>query len=156
MKRVCKYSLIGLGVVFLVLQVIRPTKNVAPAGPDDLIALYAPPPEVANLLTVACYDCHSNTTRYPWYSEIQPAGWWLAQHVRDGKEKLNFSEFGAYPKFRQSQKLLEAADEIWGKSMPLESYTWMHGDARFTEEQIELLIEWAETLADDIEAENDE
>lgn len=153
MKRALKFSLLGIGVVIIALQFIRPTRNESPASPNDLIAMYAPPPEVKNLLLVACYDCHSNNTRYPWYAEIQPTGWWLAQHVADGKEHLNFSEFGAYPKFRQSQKLLEVADEVWDRSMPLDSYTWIHRDARFSEEQVELLIEWAEMLADEIEAE---
>lgn len=146
------------GLVFLAgfvgLQFFRPAKNTGVAGPDDLFAVHPAAPEVERLVRASCYDCHSNHTRYPWYAEVQPAAWWLAKHIEEGKRELNFSEFGAYSRHRRAQKLLAVADEILGRTMPLESYTWMHRDARLDARQVEVLVDWAEQLAEEIEGEN--
>lgn len=148
-----KKIILGLFVVFLAIQFIRPAKNVssAPASKDDLATLYPPPPAVRQLLAVACYDCHSNRTRYPWYAEIQPAGWWLASHINDGKRSLNFSEFGTYTAKRQGSKMGKIADELTDHSMPLPSYLWIHHDAKLTDAQTNLLTDWAEGLQEKIE-----
>ncbi len=143
--------LLGLGAVFVAIQFVRPAKNDSPAGPDDLAAHYAPPPVVRQILETACYDCHSNRTRYPWYAQVQPVGWWLASHVNDGKAQLNFSEFASYTEHRRAKKLLSLSDEVTDRSMPLKSYTWIHRDAKLTAAQIKTLADWAETLAEKIE-----
>lgn len=143
--------LLGLGAVFVAIQFVRPEKNDSPAGPDDLVAHYAPPAEVRQILETACYDCHSNRTRYPWYAQVQPVGWWLASHINDGKDELNFSEFAAYSEHRRAKKLLSVSDEVTERSMPLKSYTWIHRDAKLTAAQIKTLADWAEALADKIE-----
>lgn len=148
-----KKILLGLGVVGVAIQFIRPAKNDSPDGPDALAVKYPPPPEVKQLLETACYDCHSNRTRYPWYAQIQPTGWWLASHINDAKEQLNFSEFAAYTEHRRAKKLLSLADEVNDRSMPLPSYTWIHRDAKFTDAQIKTLADWAEALAEKIEPE---
>ena len=93
--------LLGLAVVFLVIQFIRPAKNLSAAtafaGPADITVLHPPSPAVRQILAESCYDCHSNHTRYPWYAEIQPVSWWLAHHIKEGRRELNFSEFGNFP-----------------------------------------------------------
>ncbi len=142
-----KKLLLGLVVLLAAAQFIRPEKNLsAAAGPDDLLAKHPPPPQVRALLQQACYDCHSNNTRYPWYTEVQPVGWWLKWHVDDGKRHLNFSEFGAYSAKRAGKKLEQIADEVEQHGMPLPSYTWMHPGARLTPDEIRLLADWAESL----------
>jgi hypothetical protein len=72
-----KNILRGLLVVAVGFQFIRPEPNVSttPPGKDDLLVGRNAPPEVRRLIQTACYDCHSNNTRYPWYSSIQPAAW---------------------------------------------------------------------------------
>jgi hypothetical protein len=146
-----KKILLGLAAVAVAIQFVRPAKNDAPAGPDDLAAKYPPPPAVKQILETACYDCHSNRTRYPWYAQLQPTGWWLASHINDGKRELNFSEFAAYPEHRRAKKLQAISDEVTDHSMPLKSYTWIHRDAKLTDAQIKLIAEWAESLAEKIE-----
>ena len=148
-----KKILIGLVVVVVAIQFVRPEKNDSGAGPDDLAALYVPPPEVRQILERACYDCHSNRTRYPWYAEVQPVGWWLASHINDAKNQLNFSEFGSYDEHHQVKKLQSLSDEVTDRSMPLKSYTWIHRDAKLTDAQIKTLADWADALADKIESE---
>ena len=146
-----KKIFLGFVAAGVAIQFIRPAKNDSPDGADALAAKYPPPPEVKQLLETACYDCHSNRTRYPWYAQIQPVGWWLANHINDGKDQLNFSEFASYTEHRRAKKLLSVADEVNDRSMPLPSYTWIHRDAKFTDAQIKTLADWAEALAEKIE-----
>ena len=142
-----KKILFLLLALIVVAQFIRPAKNVAAvAGPNDIFVKHSVPANVAALLQRACYDCHSNNTRYPWYAEVQPAGWWLASHVNDGKRHLNFSEFSSYPAKRAKTKAGEIIDEIEEKKMPMKSYTLLHPEARLTPEEIKLIIAWAEDL----------
>ena len=148
---VIKKIVFGLLVLFVGAQFIRPEKNQSLA-PDsnDLSAKRPVPANVQTLLHRACYDCHSNTTKYPWYAEIQPVGWWLAKHVNDGKRHLNFSEFGTYTLKRSITKLEEISDDVSQRAMPLPSYTWGHSEARLTPEEIKLLTDWADNLHDEI------
>jgi hypothetical protein len=152
MKRKIKMALLGLLPVFLALQFVRPTRNVAAvAGPNDLIVKYSPPPAVRQILATACYDCHSNNTLYPWYANVQPVGWWMTDHVNEAKDALNFSEFGSYTTKRMLRKLDTCDDELTDHSMPLLSYRIIHADARLTPEQIKLLSDWFDSLHDQIE-----
>jgi hypothetical protein len=105
---------------------------------------------VKQLLHVGCYDCHSNNTRYPWYSEVQPFAWWIANHVRDGKRELNLSSFGDLSPKRKAGRLEEMVDQIASRKMPLPSYTLAHHDAKFTDAQIKLLTDWLEDLRDKV------
>jgi len=146
--------LLGLVLALVAIQFIRPQKNLSAVtpGPDDLVTKFAPPPEVRSLLAVACYDCHSNRTRYPWYAEVQPVGWWLANHIDEGKDHLNFSEFGTLSAKTQGKKFGRIADELTDGTMPLASYTWVHRDAKLTATQIQTLTDWAEAQQDKVES----
>jgi hypothetical protein len=142
-----KKILILLLALVIIAQFIRPAKNVsAVVGPNDIAAKHPVPANVAALLKRACYDCHSNNTKYPWYAEVQPAGWWLASHVKDGKRHLDFSEFAAYAPKRAKTKAGEIVDEVEEGKMPMKSYTLMHPEARLTPEELKLITAWAEDL----------
>lgn len=149
-----KKVLLGLALVFVAIQFVRPAKNLSttPPGKDDFIVRFAPPPEVKKMLEVGCYDCHSNNTRYPWYAELQPTAWWLKRHIDEGKEQLNLSEFGAYTAREQGKKIDAIIDQTEMRGMPLKSYTWVHRDAIFTEAQVKAFVAWHETLKDKIDA----
>jgi len=148
---VIKRVLLAFFVLLIIAQFFRSEKNLGvTGGPNDLTVKYAVAGPVKDLLQRACYDCHSNRTRYPWYSEIQPVGWWLSKHVTEGKENLNFSEFGAYPTKRMVTRLEQISEDVSEKAMPLPSYTWAHRDARLTADEIKLLTDWAESLHDEI------
>ncbi len=108
-----KKIILALAVLLLVLQAVRPAKNLGEAeGPDSVVKRHAVPAEVRAVLQKACYDCHSDRTVYPWYAEIQPVGWWLASHVDDGKRHLNFSRFARYDAQRAAHKLDEIVDTV--------------------------------------------
>ena len=125
------------------MQFIRPARNYSEAiSESSLIRIYEVPETVSRVLQKACFDCHSNTTRYPWYSNVQPLGWILANHIRKGKADLNFDEFGKYSGRKQKNKLKAVVNQIRDDKMPLRSYTWMHKDARLSEDEKQLLINW--------------
>ena len=117
---------------------------------SDISNTYNIPDNVHVLLKNACFDCHSNTTNYPWYSNIQPMGWLIAEDIKNGKTKLNFSELGSLSSRRQVSKLQEVENRIKDGTMPLPSYQFMHPSARLTEEERLLLIDWIQKTKADI------
>lgn len=147
-----KWMFLGVAAAIVVMQFAAPRPNVSvtPPGPNDFIVRYHPPEAVRQILLEACYDCHSDNTRYPWYAHAQPVGWWLAEHIEDGKRHLNFSQFGAYPAKRQAKALDHMADEVTNRTMPLRSYTWIHHDARLTDAQVDALSAWIDSVYDRI------
>lgn len=151
MKRALKISLIVLAGALLLIQLYRPAKNDGPLNnPADIATAYPVPHEVMTVLHKACYDCHSNHTKYPWYNTVQPVASWLADHVDEGKDELNFSEFGNFKTKRKLKKLKEIVHEVEEGDMPLNSYTWLHGEARLTVQEKQMLIDWAKSLAQKI------
>ena len=106
---------------------------------------YQVPDHVATLLQGACNDCHSNSTTYPWYSKIQPVGFWLNHHTNDGKGHLNFSEFTSLPLRVQNHKFEEVVEMVENGEMPLHSYTYfgLHPEANLSAEDRQVLVDWA-------------
>ena len=145
MKRPLRTAgLAGLALL-AAIQFIRPAKNLGAAeGPQDVAARVAVPAEVRRLLADACYNCHSDRTAYPWYADVEPVGWWLADHVKEGKAHLNFSRFAAYPATRAGRKLDSLAELVDKQGMPLASYTWLHSEARLATAQRALIVNWAQ------------
>ena len=152
-KSIMKKIFIGLALAVIAIQFFHPAKNAdATTTPQDIAVLYPMPDSVHQVLLKACYDCHSNNTRYPWYNNIQPVAWWLNHHVIDGKKELNFSEFGKHPLAKQARKLKKLAKEVQEGGMPLDSYTWIHKDAILTDAEKNMLIDWATNLSKQIAA----
>ncbi len=139
--------LLLLLVAFIVIQFFRPEKNVSTTiSENDITKVYPVPENVQQIFARSCNDCHSNNTCYPWYAEVQPAAWFLADHVKDGKDELNFSEFGSYRIARQNKKMKECIKQIKEGEMPIESYTLMHGDAKLSEADKQTVISWCESI----------
>ncbi|MBI1768480.1 MAG: heme-binding domain-containing protein [Bacteroidetes bacterium] len=143
-----KKILLTVVVVLIVIQFIRPSRNNGDAeGANVISKKYQVPENVQSILKQSCYDCHSNSTKYPWYANVQPVGWWIQySHVDDGKRHLNFSEYASYSEKKAKHKFEEIADEVRDGEMPLGTYTFLHHDAVLTEEQTKILVDWAESL----------
>ncbi|MBA4851701.1 heme-binding domain-containing protein [Emticicia sp. BO119] len=149
-----KKILLGLGVILILIQFIRPEKNESNDKTHDISTKYMIPTEVNHLLEVACNDCHSNKTLYPWYSQIQPIAWWMNHHVEDGKRHLNFSTFTSLPVAVQNHKFEETIEMIDEKEMPLESYTFLglHKEANLSDADRKAIIDWAKAQMDTLKA----
>ena len=145
-----KKILIAFVILLVIIQFIRPAKNLSGDNQYAISTKYQVPPDVATIMEGACNDCHTNTTRYPWYANVQPAAWWLANHVKEGKQKLNFSEFTNRKIAWQNHKLEEVIEMVKEKEMPLPSYTWLglHPEAKLTDEQRVILTSWAQAQMD--------
>ena len=141
----------GLLAVIILVQFIRPAKNAGNiALGSGITHTVNVPVTILNRLKTSCYDCHSNKTNYPWYSNIQPLGWWLAHHIKEGKAELNFNDFSSYSKRRQLSKLKAIVESIQDGSMPLSSYTLIHQRAKLTREDKKIIMDWAGKAKDSL------
>lgn len=141
-----KKIFLGILVTFILIQFYRPEKNNSKNEMNAMGTVMEIPVEVNEIIQTSCADCHSNSTKYPWYNEIAPASWFLAQHVKEGKENLNFSEWTAYNKDQQQHLLKDIKEVLNEREMPLKSYLWIHKDAKLTENQYQILYDWANTV----------
>ena len=148
-----KKILLTVLVVSIVIQFIQPAINIdGQLLQTDITKQISVPSDVQSILKASCYDCHSNNTKYPWYANIQPMGWILAKHIKEGKADLNFDDFGNYITRRQSSKLKAIANSVKDGSMPLSSYTLMHSDAKLDDNKKQRIIDWALETKDSLEA----
>ena len=134
-------------IIFIGIQLVPVTLNQSDAvSKNDIIVALNPPKEIAIILKTSCYDCHSNNTNYPWYDKIAPVSWWVADHVKEAKDELDFSEWGSFSQKRKDKKIKEIMEVIDEGEMPLKSYLVMHGDAKLSEAQVEALKKWINTI----------
>lgn len=142
-----KNLVIGVILLIVLMQVFQIDKENPPVDPSiDLITVMEPPLEVANILKASCYDCHSHETEYPWYTNIAPFSWWIGHHIEEGREHLNFSEWANYEEKKALHKLEEMYEEVEEGEMPLESYLWIHSEAKLSKRQSAALINWVKSI----------
>jgi len=148
-----KKIIIAFVSMLVAIQFFRPQRNDSADNLHALDRSYYVPANIAILMNNSCADCHSNNTRYPWYANIQPAGWWVNHHVQSGKLHLNLSEFTGRSISRQYHGLSEMAESVESNFMPLASYTWlgMHPEAKLTDEQRDQFAAWARQQLDSLE-----
>jgi hypothetical protein len=152
MKKIIKKILfIGL-IIFLLIQFYQPARNKSyeQVLTGDFTKMYNVPKNVETVLRASCYDCHSNNTNYPLYSNIQPVQLFMGKHIKNGKKDLNFNEFGSYSKRKQQSKLEAISKQIKSDEMPLSSYTMMHRSAVLTTAQKQEIINWINKTKDSL------
>lgn len=130
-------------LILIAIQFIIPEKNISsiPAG-KAFVEHFKTDVKIYGLLSTSCFDCHSNNTNYPWYSNIQPIGWIMADHINKGKGKLNFDSLTTYGNRKLTSKFNEIVSEIKKGNMPLDSYLYIHQDANLNEFDKQLLIDF--------------
>ncbi len=156
MKRIIKKILfIGL-IIFLLMQLYQPARNISFEQDitGNFTKVYNVPKNIETILRTSCYDCHSNNTYYPWYSYIQPARFFMESHIKEGKENLNFNEWGNYSDRKQNNKLDRIAKQIESNEMPLSSYTLIHKNAILTASQKKEVLDWINKIEDSISSQN--
>ena len=135
-----KRILLVLVVLFVVAQVVRPDMTNPPVDPAKHLAA---PPIVQPILDRSCQDCHSNETTWPWYSKVAPMSWMLADHVKEGRNELNFSEWQTYSARRKSKKLEEICEQVKEGEMPLWNYLPLHPSAKLSDADRQVLCQWS-------------
>jgi len=141
-----KRLLLIILVLFILIQFIKIEKNDSKNELNAISTVMEIPVEVNKIIQTSCSDCHSNSTKYPWYSKIAPASWFLAQHIKEGKEHLNFSEWTTYNKDQKEHIIKDLKEVLNEREMPLKNYLLIHKDAKLTENQYQILYDWANAL----------
>jgi len=150
MKKVIKYLFIIIILAMVVIQFFRPDRfYTAETTPDDINKKMQIPGNVQGIIKRSCYDCHSNQTFWPWYSNIAPVSWLVADDVTKGRKKMNFSEWGKMSQPKQEKKLTDICDEITEDKMPLPKYLVIHKDAKLSQAEKDAICGWINSLGID-------
>ena len=144
-KRILQIIALLLFVGFVAIQFIRPDFSNPPINQAETLEASTQVPEnVQKILTRSCNDCHTNTTVYPWYSNIQPGASFLKGHIDEGRSKLNFSNWNTLEIGKKRRKLGEICQQIQSKEMPLPSYLWVHWASKLSDEDIKTICGWTD------------
>jgi len=145
--KIIKKILFLLLLIFVIAQFFGPEKNQG-----DITSVNAffedtnPPDEVKVILKESCMDCHSSFTRYPWYNNITPVNYWMAEHVKNGSKHFNMSKWADASVKRKDHKFEELIEMVEKKEMPLPSYLWTHTEAKLSDEQMTAVVAWAKNV----------
>jgi hypothetical protein len=144
-KRVLRWA-VGAAVVLMIgIQFIRPERTNPQADEASAYDRYLNVDEdIAHMLRRSCFDCHSNQTVWPWYSQVAPASWLLARDVKNGRRHLNFSAWGTYKITRQLIVLNNIAEEVSSGGMPDPPYLLLHHDAALDSAARKKIADWAD------------
>lgn len=142
-----KKILLAIIAFLIIAQFFRIDKTNPPViAANDILNHAQAPAHIQSMMKAACYDCHSNETKYPWYMDIAPISWWTKNHVNNGRGSLNFSEWVTYTEKKKKHKLEESALKVRKKWMPITSYLIAHPEAKISEEEREQLAKWFESI----------
>ncbi|HTB85583.1 MAG TPA: heme-binding domain-containing protein [Candidatus Sulfotelmatobacter sp.] len=142
MKKKLKWFLLALAGIFLLLQFTNPARTNPPVT-RDFITVMRPPADVAASIRAACYDCHSDETKWPLYSRIAPSSWLVVSDVNEGREHLNLSDWPA-DATRAAKKLDRINEELDYQEMPPKKYTALHPEARLTDARRKAIMDWTD------------
>lgn len=149
--KVVKIVAIVLLVGIVVIQFFPTSRNQSNTIPkSDFMVVNDVPERLEGIIKTSCYDCHSNNTEYPWYNKVQPVAWLLEDHVKQGKEELNFSDWANYSSRRKNSKLKSIISQIEDDEMPLFSYTLVHTDAKLSEGDKKAILDWMSKLKESL------
>jgi hypothetical protein len=137
----------------LVIQLVRPARTNPPTDPArTMVATAHVTPEASAVLDRACRDCHSNDTRWPWYSNVAPISWFVINHVNSGRRHFNYSAWAAHDEDKKPRILKDICELTRKKDMPMESYLWVHSDARVSDADIAALCTWTDAARPQLQA----
>ncbi|HJY63295.1 MAG TPA: heme-binding domain-containing protein [Ignavibacteria bacterium] len=161
MKKVIKIVLIIIIIAFVVIQFFRPERTTTEVYEESHITkIMNVPDDVHRILKRSCFDCHSDHTAWPWYTNVAPASWLVAKDVRNGRTKMNFSQWGKIPDAKREARLEAICEEITEGEMPLKEYLYLHGDAKLTPQDKDVLCNWVKAelkkIEDDVEMDDKE
>jgi hypothetical protein len=146
-RTILKGVVLGGAAALLLAQLVRPDLTNPPEDPArTLYAKMKVPDDVKAMIERSCVDCHTNRTRWPWYTHVSPVSWFMASHIREGRDAMSFSEWSEDPR-AAALHLSEMSDKVLEKEMPLPSYLLGHPEARLTDAQRERLAGWAASEA---------
>lgn len=142
--RFLRWLFILLATGFVIIQFIRPARTNPQIDPGESIeANLQVTPQVGAIFDRSCNDCHSNKTRWPWYSNVAPVSWLVISDVNDARSVMNFSQWGNYDKDKQSRRLRDMCEQVQDGKMPLSIYTPLHPGSKLSADDVKALCDWA-------------
>lgn len=145
MRKLIRSAAVALGVTLAGIQFVRPARTNPVTDPSRTLAAHADlTPAAAVMLERACRDCHSNDTRWPWYSNVAPISWLVIDHVNHGRSHFNYSDWARYEPVEASRLLKNMCDLTRKDEMPMPSYRRMHNDARLSDRDVSALCDWTD------------
>lgn len=133
----------GVGFVAAQFGNASDARNTAVSGQRSFERLFQPPPEVMTILRRACYDCHSQETRWPWYSHLPGIGTSLEKHVNEARREMNFSDWNTnFDADGQAELMVGICETVTMGTMPLREYRWAHPQAAVSQEELKTLCNW--------------
>ena len=145
-KRVTWAIIVAAIIIIQLIPTRRP--EVITTNKNDMVTNNVVPDTVALLLKNACYDCHSNETKYSWYSYVAPVSWLISRDIRLGREELNFSKWESLSKMDKAKMLEEIVDEIESGAMPMSIYVLMHPEAKLSMSDRDMIMNWADDFGE--------
>jgi hypothetical protein len=146
-KRLLKRLGVGLIVFLAVSQFIRPARTNPPTDPRKTLEATAhPPATVAVTLDRACGDCHTNRTRWPWYTNVAPISWWIIDHVNEGRHRVSYDDWGDYDRARWRKELDQTCQRVERQNMPLTSYLLVHREAALSDDDRRAICDWTRAM----------
>jgi hypothetical protein len=142
-RKILVWGAAALGVALVAIQLVPTARAENPVVEEEVVA----PAEVMDVLRRSCYDCHSNETRWPWYTAVAPAKWLVHHDVLEGREHLNFSTWNRYDAEERAEKLEELVEEVDEGKMPPWFYTPLHPGSGISEADRAVLAGWARQQA---------
>ena len=146
MKKKILFILIALFILIQFYPMEKPV--VTTNNPDDLLATTTVPVTISTMLKNACYDCHSNESKFPWYASVAPVKWLLYDHISEGREELNFSDWNSLETDDKADILDDISSIILEGEMPIKGYTILHSEANLSEADREAIATWADEMLD--------
>ena len=144
MKKTLRWVFIILVCAFVVIQFIRPARTNPVIDPTQTIeSRLQVSPQAEAIFDRSCNDCHSNKTRWPWYTNVAPVSWFVIGHVNDGRSAMNLSAWGGYDKDKQSRRLRDMCEQVQDGEMPLNTYTPLHPGSKLSADDVKTLCDWA-------------
>ena len=152
MSKRLKQSIVVFVVIVAAAQLVRPGRANPPIEVSRTIQAHVSTSSgLAAILDRSCRDCHSNDTRWPWYSRVAPISWFLLNHVNGGRDRLNYSRWTSYESDDQDKFLNGICSMTKKGRMPLPSYLWVHSDARLSDADVKTLCAWSDKMRDTLQ-----
>lgn len=150
MRLLFKILTVAVIIIFVVIQFFQPEKNQNTDSENIIFKHEQIPENVQQIVKNACFDCHTNNTKYLWYHKIAPVSWMINKHIIEGKKELNFSEWGKMDNYDKIGALEDIRQELEQKTMPLKQYIWMHKEAKLTDDDRAAVFAWIDKKAGEI------
>ena len=151
MKKITKILGYFLAVILVLIQYYPTDKPLTYANnPNGLLQNNQVPNHISSILKSACYDCHSNETKYPWYASIAPLKWLIYSDINQGREELNFSDWNTISKEEKADILDDISTIILEEEMPLKKYVLLHSEAKLSLKDREDISNWAELALENL------